>query len=570
MTNTHDKLHEECGVFGVWAPGEDVARLTYFGLYALQHRGQESAGIATTDGTRLMLRTRMGLVATAFDEESLAPLSGHAAIGHTRYSTTGSSRLCNAQPMRFEHPQLGWMALAHNGNITNAAPLRAELEAQGVQFETTSDSEVLGRLVAASPGGSWVTKFRRAMARLKGAYSLVVLTPTHLMAVRDPLAIRPLCIGRLPGAAQSVEGGLQKGEPIAWSPLRGTRSAGGGWVVASETCALMTIGADFVREVRPGEIVTIGAEGLTAYDHVPLSGPQPELEPEQALCVFEYIYFARPDSVINGVPLYTARQNMGRELAREHPAHADIVIGVPDSATPAAIGYALESGIPYTEGLIKNRYIGRTFIQPHQQLRERGIGLKFNPLPEVLRGKRVVVVDDSIVRGTTTRPIVDLLRRAGAIEVHVRIHSPAMRHPCYLGVDTARREELIAHRMSVPDIARHIGADSLGYLSLEGLFRAVGLGQDRLCSGCFTGHYPVPTQPEFDRQGADGKLALEQEPTTGRPPRPTPAAAIGTGSNDPDLNPGARRTTPTPDAGIELELTRQDMDRDRVPAGLDP
>ena len=564
MTNTHDKLHEECGVFGVWAPGEDVARLTYFGLYALQHRGQESAGIATTDGTRLMLRTRMGLVATAFDEESLTPLTGHAAIGHTRYSTTGSSRLCNAQPMHFEHPQLGWMALAHNGNITNAAPLRAELEAQGVQFETTSDSEVLGRLVAASPGGSWVTKFRRAMARLKGAYSLVVLTPTHLMAVRDPLAIRPLCIGRLPGAAQSVEGGLQKGEPIAWSPLRGTRSAGGGWVVASETCALMTIGADFVREVRPGEIVTIGAEGLTAYDHVPLSGPQPELEPEQALCVFEYIYFARPDSVINGVPLYTARQNMGRELAREHPAHADIVIGVPDSATPAAIGYALESGIPYTEGLIKNRYIGRTFIQPHQQLRERGIGLKFNPLPEVLRGKRVVVVDDSIVRGTTTRPIVDLLRRAGAVEVHVRIHSPAMRHPCYLGVDTARREELIAHRMSVPEIARHIGADSLGYLSLQGLFRAVGLGQDRLCSGCFTGSYPVPTQPEFDRQGADGKLALEQAGlhTADRPQGPP--------TSDPDLAPAARRTPSSAHDSLELELTRQDLDRDRVPAGLDP
>ncbi len=497
-----DKMHEECGVFGVYAPGEDVARLTYFGLYALQHRGQESAGIGTTNGTDLMLRTRMGLVATAFEEESLSSLTGHAAIGHTRYSTTGSSKLCNAQPMRLEDPQLGWLALAHNGNVTNAGLLHAELQTQGVEFETTSDSEVLGRLAISSYGSSWATKFRMAMARLTGAYSLALLTPTHLIAVRDPMGIRPLCLGRLPVAgARSTDSGLREGEPIASMPTHAHLAHGGGWVVASESCALMTVGAQFIREIEPGEIVTIGAEGLTSYKQVPTAAVK------QAMCVFEYIYFARPDSVINDISLYTARQNMGRELAREHPADADIVIGVPDSATPAAIGYSLESGIPYTEGLIKNRYIGRTFIQPHQHLRQRGVGLKFNPLPDVLGGKRVVVVDDSIVRGTTTRPIVDLLRRAGATEVHVRIHSPAMNNPCYLGVDTARREELIAHRMSVPEIARHIGADSLGYLSLPGLFRAVGLGHDSLCSGCFTGNYPVPVQLEF---GLDNKLALEE------------------------------------------------------------
>jgi amidophosphoribosyltransferase len=532
-----DKLHEECGVFGVYAPGEDVARLTYFGLYALQHRGQESAGIATTGGSDLMIRTRMGLVSTAFDEESLAGLTGHAAIGHTRYSTTGSSKICNAQPLRLHDPSLGWLALAHNGNVTNANPLQAELQAQGIPFETTSDSEVIGKLAIASHGSSWVTKFRRAMSRLTGAYSLALLTPTHLIAVRDPMGIRPLCIGRLPGTTPVGEHSKHKGEPIAHSPLRSAQSKAGGWVIASESCALMTIGAEFIREIEPGEIVTIGPEGLTSYGDVPSA--------TQAMCVFEYIYFARPDSVINNVSLYTARQSMGRELAREHPADADIVIGVPDSATPAAIGFSLESGIPFTEGLIKNRYIGRTFIQPHQHLRERGIGLKFNPLPGVLRGKRVVVVDDSIVRGTTTRPIVELLRRAGATEVHVRIHSPAMNHPCYLGVDTARREELIAHRMSIPDIARHIGADSLGYLSLPGLFRAVGLASERLCSGCFTGNYPVPVQLDFAH--ADGKMALEE-------------------SGIREQGPGANGHI---QGGLELDLDQVEIDRDRVPVGFD-
>jgi amidophosphoribosyltransferase len=529
-----DKMHEECGIFGVWAPGEEVARLTYFGLYALQHRGQESAGIATSDGSQLMLHTRMGLVSTAFDEESLSKLPGHAAIGHTRYSTTGSSKLCNAQPLRLNDRNLGWMALAHNGNVTNSGPLYSELVSQGLPFETTSDSEVIGNLAVASHGTTWVTKFRRAMARLTGAYSLVLLTPTHLIAVRDPMGIRPLCLGRLPGTPPpDEETSARKGEPIARNPLHSPK-ANGGWVVASESCALMTVGAQFIREIEPGEIVTIGPEGLTSYAETP--------EVKQALCVFEYIYFARPDSAINNIPLYVARQNMGRELAREHPVEADIVIGVPDSATPAAIGYALESGIPYTEGLIKNRYIGRTFIQPHQHLRERGIGLKFNPLPEVLAGKRVVVVDDSIVRGTTTRPIVDLLRRAGATEVHVRIHSPAMAHPCYLGVDTARREDLIAHRMSVPEISQHIGADSLGYLSLPGLFRSVKQGHDRLCSGCFTGNYPVPVQMEFM---VDSKGTLEDGVTT----VPTPTRLV--------------------QAQMTLDVDQAEMDLDRVPIGAD-
>ncbi|MEO5953304.1 MAG: amidophosphoribosyltransferase, partial [Chloroflexia bacterium] len=460
-------------------------------------------------------------------------LTGHSAIGHTRYSTTGSSIACNAQPLKLNDPSLGWIALAHNGNVTNANVLQAELKSNGYQFDTTSDSEVIGMMAVSSHGGDWATKFRRAMSRLDGAYSLVLLTPTHLMAVRDPMGIRPLCLGRLPGhtAPDETETSAHQGEPIARNPLHSPK-ANGGWVFASESCALMTIGAQFIREIEPGEIVTVGPEGLTSYKN-----PQGK---EQAMCVFEYIYFARPDSVIEGKALHKVRQNMGRELAREHPVEADIVIGVPDSATAAAIGYSVESGIPYTEGLIKNRYIGRTFIQPNQLLRERGIGLKFNPLPEVLSGKRVIVVDDSIVRGTTTRPIVELLRRAGALEVHVRIHSPAMSHPCYLGVDTARREELIAHRMTVDEIAKHIGADSLGYLSLPGLFNAVGMGGDRLCSGCFTGNYPVPVQLEFT---VDGKMSLEE----------------------------AARAEPIKffQGQMAFDIEQDELDRDRVPIGAD-
>lgn len=463
-----DKPHEECGVFGIFGPGEDVARLTFFGLYALQHRGQESAGIATSDGHRLHVRTRLGLVSQAFAEDDLRDLPGDIAIGHARYSTTGTSNACNAGPLVAES-NVGPIAVAHNGNLVNALALRTELEERGERFTTTTDSEVLTRLIALTPGEQIVAKIRRAMPRLIGAYSLALLTCDRLLAVRDPLGVRPLCIGRL----------------------------GEHWVVASESCALATVGASFEREVRPGEIVEIDACGLRSYP-----GPQ---SGRQATCLFELIYFSRPDSIVQNQRLHLVRQRMGEELARERPVDADIVVGLPDSATPAAIGYARASGIPYTEALIKNRYIGRTFIQPDQRLREMGVSLKFNALPEVLDGKRVVLVDDTIVRGTTSRPIVQLLRQAGAKEVHMRVHAPPMMWPCYLGVDLARREELIAARMSVPEIGEFIGADSIGYLSLEGLLRAIGVTEG-FCTGCLTGDYPVPVQLAMD------KLVLERVP----------------------------------------------------------
>ncbi len=455
---------EACGVFGVYAPGEDVARLTFFGLYALQHRGQESAGIATSDGRDIFVRRRMGLVSAAFTEDDLRELRGHIAIGHTRYSTTGSSVPVNAGPFVVgDHRET--IAVSHNGNLVNGEELRRELLAAGVALESTTDTEALAWVILRETGSTWPERIRRAMARFVGAYSLAILTKESLIAVRDPLGIRPLCLGRLDT----------------------------GWVVASETCALATIGAEFVREIDPGEIVVIDERGVQTY-------PAPELAPEQAMCVFEFIYFARPDSAIMGQRLHVVRQRMGAELWREHPADADLVVPLPDSAVPAAIGYSLASGIPYAEALIKNRYIGRTFIQPDQRLREQGVKLKFNALPEVLEGKRVVLVDDTIVRGTTSRPIVELLRQAGAREVHMRVHSPPIRWPCYLGVDMATREELIAARLSIEEIGQAIGADSIGYLSLDGLFRAIGLPRTRFCSACLTGHYPVPVPPEHLRR----------------------------------------------------------------------
>jgi amidophosphoribosyltransferase len=462
-----DKPHEECGVFGIHAPGEDVARLTFFGLYALQHRGQESAGIAASDGTRITVRTHLGLVNQAFNETDLALLPGEIAVGHTRYSTAGKTNIANAGPM-VATSAAGPIAVAHNGNLTNALALRELLEASGEVFETTTDTEVLTRLIATSPGGDIVEMIQRATRRMIGAYSLVILTRDRLLAVRDPFGVRPLCLGRL----------------------------GGHWVVASESCALMTIGATFEREVRPGEIVEISSTGVRSI--------QTEAAKRPALCLFELIYFARPDSLLRGQRLHLVRQRMGAQLAREQPADADLVVGLPDSATPAAIGYARESGIPYAEGLIKNRYIGRTFIQPDQRLREVGVSLKFNALPEVLEGKRVVLVDDTIVRGTTSKPIVNLLKSAGAKEVHMRVHAPPMMWPCYLGVDLAKRDELIAARMSVEAIGRHIGADSIGYLSLEGLLAAIDAGDNGFCTGCLTGNYPVPVQLEMD------KLVLER------------------------------------------------------------
>jgi amidophosphoribosyltransferase len=471
-----DHLREKCGVFGVFAPGEDVARLTFFGIHALQHRGQESAGIATTDGRRIHLYAEMGLVSQVFTEEALSALPGRSAIGHTRYSTTGSSVACNAQPfhVRGAHTEL---AIAHNGNVVNADVIRAGLESQGVGFETTTDTEVIGRLLADGPGETWMDRFASLMRRATGAYSLTILTPDALYGVRDPLGIRPLCIGRLNGH---------------------------GWILASETCALDHLGAEFVREVRPGEVVRIDEYGLTSS--FPLGEMLPMVEQErEALCLFEFIYFARPDSRLGGELLHPVRMRMGARLAAEHPVDADVVIGVPDSATAAAIGYAQAAGIPYAEGLIKNRYVGRTFIQPDQRLRDRGVQLKFNPLREALEGKRVIVVDDSIVRGTTTPRVVEMIRRAGATEVHMRITSPPITHPCFYGVDMATRGELIAANESIEEIREHIGADSLGYLTLEGTIAATNLPQGRHCTACFSGEYPTAVPLQFDKFVLEGE-----------------------------------------------------------------
>jgi amidophosphoribosyltransferase len=463
-----DTMHEACGVFGIYGPGEDVARLTFFGLYALQHRGQESAGIATADGEGISVYAEMGLVSQIFSEGELADLrKGQLAIGHTRYSTTGSSCIENAQPIRVES-DLGPLALAHNGNLVNTRYLAELLADRGEPVESTTDSELIARLIATAPGRDWVERIRYTMPFIKGAFSLTMLTPTQLIAVRDPYGIRPLCFGRL----------------------------GSSWIIASESCALDTIGAELLRDVQRGEIMIIDASGARSVQ-------MDVSDARQALCSFEYIYFARPDSVIDSTPVYLARERMGAALAREHPVEADLVMPVPDSGIPAAVGYARQSGLPYREGLIKNRYIGRTFIQPDQRLRESGVKLKFNPLPGVLEGKRVVVVEDSIVRATTTLSTVALLRRAGAREIHMRITAPPMVNSCYLGIDTARREELIASRLDVPAICEHIGADSLGYLSLEGMIESIGLPRERVCHACFTGDYPMPVQLDLD------KLVLE-------------------------------------------------------------
>jgi amidophosphoribosyltransferase len=464
-----ERWHEACGLFGIEAPGEDVANLTYFGLYALQHRGQESAGIAASDGRQLRVHKEMGLVAQAFDQAALERLSGHLALGHTRYSTTGSNRLENAQPILVDHPQLGTLAIAHNGNLTNTQPLRRALEGEGVRFKTSSDTEVIAELLARSGGSDLLGVLRRALPQLQGAYCLLVLTRDALVGVRDPLGIRPLCLGRLPD---------------------------GGAIIASESCALDTVGAELVREIEPGEAVLLGQGGPLAEQVLPSS--------RKAMCMFEFIYFARPDSRLQGQSLYEARRNMGRELAREAPAAADIVISLPDSGTPAAVGFAEASGIPYSEGLIKSRYITRTFIQPNERLRNVGIKLKFNPLREILDGKRVVLVDDSIVRGTTSRKIVEELRRAGTREVHMRISSPPIQWPCFMGIDIASRSELIASGRSVEEVKRVIGADSLQYLSKAALLRAVH-NITGFCMACFDGDYPVPVPVQLEMD----KLALE-------------------------------------------------------------
>jgi len=462
-----DRQSEACGVFGIYAPGEAVARITFFGLYALQHRGQESAGIAVSDGRHAYVHKEMGLVSQVFNEDNLRPLQGDIAIGHVRYSTADSSRRVSAQPFLLESA-LGPIALAHNGNLVNTEDLRQELFTRGVGLTSYCDTEVMIQMLAGARGDTWLDRIRHMMSKALGAYSLTILTRDALFAARDPWGFRPLAMGKL----------------------------NGGWVVASESCALHTVGAHDIQEIPAGKIVMIDGDGARIVDGVPPARPH--------LCVFEYIYFARPDSLIGGQLVHEVRQALGRELAREHAVDADLVISIPDSATAAAIGYAHEAGIPYGEGLIKNRYIGRTFIQPDDRLRKAGIALKFNPLPEILKGKRVVVVDDSIVRGNTSRPIAELLRRAGAAEIHMRISSPPIKHPCFMGVDMATYDELIAHHLSVQEIERRLGVDSLGYLSLEGLDRACKDLEGRCCSSCFTGDY-------LFEQKAGGFIAREEQ-----------------------------------------------------------
>lgn len=480
-----DKPEEACGVFGVYAPGEKVAKLAYFGLYALQHRGQESAGIATFDGDRahptdvhVHIHKEMGLVSQVFNESILNELPGYLAVGHTRYSTTGSSRVVNAQPA-LAQTRLGTLALAHNGNLVNVGELREALIKTNHNFVTTTDSEMIALAIAeeVNRGQDWIDGAISAFKRCEGAFSLTIGTPVGLIGTRDPNGIRPLVLGTL--AKESED-----------DPVR--------YVLASETCGLDIIGADYVRDVQPGELVWITDDGLQSIMWAE--------QPARKLCIFEMIYFARPDSVMHNESLYSYRLRIGRQLAIESAVDADIVIAVPDSGVPAAIGFSQASGIPYAEGLIKNRYVGRTFIQPTQGMREAGIRMKLNPLRDVLAGKRVVIVDDSIVRGTTSRKIVKALRDAGAIEVHMRISSPPVTHPCFYGIDTDSQDHLIAATKTVEEISKQIEVDTLQYLSWEGMLAATRENPDEFCSACFTGDYPVVV-PELLKRS---KLMLEK------------------------------------------------------------
>jgi len=456
-----DKFHDECGVVAIYAHPE-AEKLAYLGLHALQHRGQESAGIATSDGMTLHLHKSMGLVADIFLEEVLTKLRGTLAIGHTRYSTAGDSALLNAQPIMVQSNK-GMMALAHNGNLVNATEIRSRLEAQGSIFQTNSDTEVMVHLIALSKEHTLPEAMADAMRRVEGAFSLVVLSSDRIFAARDPRGFRPLAMGRIP--AQPGE----KQDTI---------------VFASETCAFDLIGATFERDVKPGELVVVGPEGITSRFY---ASAQP-----QSSCIFEHVYFSRPDSLVFGRAVQESREELGRQLAREAPADADIVVPVPDSGVTAAAGYAAESGIPFRFGLIRNHYVGRTFIEPRQTVRDFGVKLKLNPVRSLLEGKRVVLIDDSIVRGTTSRKIVRMVRGAGAREVHLRISCPPTISPCFYGVDTPSKRELIAANKSVEEIREFIGADSLAYLSLEGLKKACGDGEKTTyCSACYTGVYPT-------------------------------------------------------------------------------
>jgi len=463
---------DECGVFGVWAPGEEVAKLTFYGLYALQHRGQESAGIATSDGERIFVYKDMGLVSQVFTESDLATLTGNLAIGHCRYSTTGSSTWNNAQPT-LRATNHGTLALAHNGNLTNTGDLAEKLskiitEKNDHGLHATTDTEIMTALIAAQEGKNFESSALEVLPQLKGAFSLVFMDEHTLYAARDHHGVRPLVIGKLEH----------------------------GWVVASESAALDIVGASFVREVEPGEFIAIDQNGLRSHHWA---------KPEPKGCIFEYVYLARPDTSISGRNVHATRVAVGEQLAKEHPTEADLVIPVPESGTPAAIGYAKASGIPYGMGLVKNSYVGRTFIQPSQTIRQLGIRLKLNPLRDIIEGKRIVVVDDSIVRGNTQRALVRMLREAGALEIHVRISSPPVKWPCYYGIDFASRAELIAAGLEVEEIRRSIGADSLGYVSMEGLIAATTIAEENLCNACFTGKYPIQIPTDLSA----GKNLLE-------------------------------------------------------------
>lgn len=473
---------DQCGVFGVWAPGEEVAKLSFFGLYALQHRGQESAGIATADGEKILVFKDMGLVSQVFNEAALESLQGHIAVGHTRYSTTGSSHWRNAQPT-LGRTAYGTVALGHNGNLTNTAELMELLEKRYPNHEgdlrsgNTTDTAVLTALLAGNADSSLEATALELLPRVKGAYCLVFMDESTLYAARDPQGVRPLVLGRLER----------------------------GWVVASESAALDIVGASFVREIEPGELIAIDENGLRSTKFAPT---------KRAGCVFEYVYLARPDTAINGQVVYEARVEMGRTLAREFPVDADLVMPTPESGTPAAIGFSEQSGIPFGHGLVKNAYVGRTFIQPSQTIRQLGIRLKLNPLREAIAGKRLIVVDDSIVRGNTQRALVKMLKEAGAAEVHVRISSPPITWPCFYGVDFASRAELIASGLGVEEVRQSIGADSLGYLSREGMIAATRQSEETLCTACFSGQYPIEL-PAADRLGKNllerGVASIKEE-----------------------------------------------------------
>jgi amidophosphoribosyltransferase len=466
-----DELKEECGVLGVYTPEREAARIAFFALFALQHRGQESAGIAVTDGSVVRMHKDMGLVSQVFNEDVLHSLPGHMAVGHNRYSTTGSSVLRNAQPI-YCQSLVGDIAVAHNGNLINTRELRAEMEAEGEHFDSSSDSEIIARLLVRYMHLGPENAVAATMKRIKGAYSCTVLTPSMLLGFRDPYGIRPLIAGKLEN----------------------------GYMIASESCAFSPVDGEVDREVEPGEVVIVDKDGMRYAQAAP--------SPRKAMCMFEFIYFARPDSKMYDTLLYSARERMGENLAKEHPVEADVVIPVPDSGTPAALGYSKYSGIPYREGMVKSRYIHRTFIAPDQQLREIGVRMKLTPLVDHIKGQRVIVVDDSIVRATTTKQLVKFLFEAGATEVHVRITAPPIMWPCFYGIDMCSKKELAAARMTIDQIREHVGATSLGYLSIKGVVQATGTPEKDFCLACFNGEYPLAVPEDIEKNPFESPIEV--------------------------------------------------------------